>query len=69
MTYQISYTNGRKSSEHDSLESAKAEILATWEDAYFYANDDRVLAWANEQDSDDDDGAKAVASIWLPERA
>ena len=66
MQFRITYTGGRADSVHDSLDSAKSEILVTWPDAYFYANDDRVLAWATEQDSEEDDGAKAVGSIWLP---
>jgi hypothetical protein len=62
--FTIKYAGGRKIETRRTLNDAKASIVATWPQAFFYANDDRVLAWENEERSENDDGAAAVASIY-----
>lgn len=61
---RIVFSGGRAEETHESLGEAMTAIKATWPDAYFYANDDRVLVWENEARSEEDDGMAAVASIY-----
>lgn len=68
-TYEIRYSDGRRT-EHDTYESAKDEILARWPDAEIGHDGDlsdggkRTLCWSSEEESIDDNGARAVASIY-----
>lgn len=66
--FRITFTGGRADSICETIEEAHQEILSMWPEAFFYENDDRELAWANEEDSENDDGCKAIASIWFPEQ-
>ena len=68
MQVQISYTDGR-TADYDSYDDAVAAIEAAYPDAEIGHDGDltdggdRTLCWACESDSQNDDGAKAVASI------
>lgn len=68
-TYTINYSNGSKSTGLESYEAAKAEVLAEYPEAEIGHDGDldgfgsRTLCWASEEDSIDDDGARAVATI------
>lgn len=70
MAYTISYSDGRASTEHETYEAAQDAIRAEWPDAEIghdgdlTSGGDRTLCWACEEDSEDDDGARAVASIY-----
>lgn len=66
--YKISYTDGREDSA-ETYDAAKAIIVGEYPDAEIGHDGDlegfgdRTLCWASEEDSVDDDGANAVASI------
>lgn len=73
----INYSNGSKSTV-ETIEAVHAEIIATYPDAVYCHNgeaddvprdseiDDagRILVWEDEEHSENDDGARAVASIY-----
>ena len=74
---RVHYSTGRIV-RHDSLGAALAAIRETHEDAVAYHEDGRevtgsarirgtarVLVWEDEESSEDDDGARAIASIRL----
>ena len=67
--YQIVYSDGRRSVTTLTYEEAVALLQGEFPDLeYGHAGDlseggDRTLAWACEEDSADDDGRSAVASI------
>lgn len=69
-THRIDWSDGR-STTHDSYEAAIDAVVEAYPDAsYGHAGDlaeggDRTLVWSCEEDSVDDDGARAVASIRL----
>lgn len=71
--YEIIYTDGSPSTEHAAYEDACAAILAECPDAEIGHDGDltergpRTLCWACEEDSVNDDGAHAVASIYRGE--
>ena len=70
--YQISFTNGRRSQQHRTLEDALASLREEYPDMVTCDNDPaRLLVWENEEDAgpegDGDDGARAVASIRVVE--
>lgn len=65
----ITYTDGRVTVV-DSDEEAREILLAEYPQAYFLddyqpvnSRHERMLVWETEEDSDNDDGANAVASI------
>lgn len=75
MTYEVTHSNGSRTTQHDSLESAEQAVRDTYGDAC-YIHDDwqsagyhgdaevtRLLVWSDETSSENDDGANAVASI------
>ena len=63
MTYEIRYASGTVNI-HDDYQSAVAEINRQYPDAYFHdCGEGRMLVWADEAESEDDDGSDAVAEI------
>ena len=60
----ITYSGGRKEETADTIEAAKDVIRATWPQAFFCDNDERILAWASEAACEDNDSAAVVASIY-----
>ena len=69
MSIQISYTDGTIDGGYETTEAALAAIEANYPD-YWAGHDgdladggDRTLVWACEADSEDDDGARAIASL------
>lgn len=71
-TYQITYSNGDCTTEHDTEDDARNEIARTvGDDAVIHDEwqscghdgEERLLVWSCESDADNDDGAKAVASL------
>lgn len=69
MSIQISYANGTIDSGYETTGEALAAIEASYPD-YWAGHDgdladggDRTLVWACETDSEDDDGARAIASL------
>ena len=69
-TYRISYTNGATAETHETYEAAVASLRAEFGAAAVIGHDgdlqgfgDRTLCWESEDDAQDDDGARAVASI------
>ena len=68
---QISYTDGTIDGGYETTEAALAAIEAAYPD-YWAGHDgdladggDRTLVWACEADSENDDGARAIASLEL----
>ena len=67
--YEVRYSNGRKVEMLDSYAAALAEVesaypgMATGHSGDLADGGERTLCWASEEDSEDDDGARAVASI------
>lgn len=67
--FTITYSNGRTES-HDTYAEALAAVALEYEecaaghDGDLTSGGDRTLVWACEADSVDDDGARAVASIY-----
>ena len=72
--YIISYTDGREDTA-ETYEGAQAAVLARYPDAEIGhdgdldGGGDRTLCWATEEDSVNDDGARAVASIRIDRSA
>ena len=63
MTYEIRYASGRVGT-HDDYQSAVAEINGQYPDAYLHdCGEGRTLVWADEAESEGDDGSDAVAEI------
>lgn len=64
-SYRITYSNGNAPDHADSYEDAVQLVRNQWgERCYAEQFADRALVWRNEQDSVDDDGANALASIY-----
>jgi hypothetical protein len=77
MSYEINYTDGYKASA-ETLDECEAIIRNEYPDAVFCGNGEsvdepcqyeidnagRILVWAREEDSIDDAGANAIASIY-----
>lgn len=70
-TFVIRWTNGTSDGGYESLDAAEAAVRAAYPDAEIGHDGDlrdvagdRTLCWACEEDSIDDDGARAVCSIW-----
>lgn len=69
-TFRVKYSNGAERGPFASLQRAKDNVTESYPDAEIGHDGDiadggdRTLCWASEDDSVDDDGAKAVASIW-----
>lgn len=59
----ITYANGQASQTAETLTAAKEIILAAHPEAYIESFDDRALCWESEDESQNDDGAKAFAAI------
>jgi hypothetical protein len=72
-TYQITYADGSPRTTHDSYDAACDALRADYPEAEIghdgdlTSGGDRTLCWACEADSVDDDGARAVASIYRVE--
>jgi hypothetical protein len=70
MTYAIHHSNGRTETGIVSYAEAVAVVALQYDgceighDGDLSSGGDRTLVWASEADSVDDDGARAVASIW-----
>ncbi len=68
-TYEIHYSNGRVDGGYETYASAIAAFAiahpncSVGHDGDLTSGGDRTLCWASEEDSIDDDGARAVASI------
>jgi len=68
MTYTINYTGGSTDS-HDTYEGAVAAVESIYGEAEIGHDGDlsdggeRTLCWADAEDAENDDGARAVASI------
>jgi hypothetical protein len=68
--YEVRYSNGRRVGQLQSYEAALAEVESSYpemvagHDGDLTDDGDRTLCWASEADSVDDDGARAVASIY-----
>ena len=67
--YRLHYTDGSLGDVHETTQECLDECEARYPD-YYAGHDgdledggDRTLVWANEPDSEDDDGKRAVASI------
>jgi len=73
-TYEIKWSNGQSETGIESYEAAKDAVTARHPDAEIGHDGDlsdggeRTLCWATEEDSVDDDGARAVASIYVETR-
>lgn len=69
MTFELHWSNGRVDT-FDTLDEAEAAVLARHPDADMEHDGDlrdggdRTLCWRCEDEAVDDDGARAVASIW-----
>ena len=69
-TYRITYSNGAADLNCDTYAEAVAVLRKEWpaaaigHDGDIESGGERTLCWATEADSIDDDGARAVASIW-----
>lgn len=69
MTYEVTFTNGEEAERYDTYEQAKESVLARWPDAEIGHDGDldgfgdRTLFWLSEEDSENDDGARALGSI------
>lgn len=67
--FQIHYTDGSVSKIYNTTAECVHEVQSIWPDAWcghdgdLEEGGDRTLVWRNEADSEDDDGAHAVASI------
>lgn len=59
---RIRWSNGGRD-EASNLNEAKAIIKRKYPSAFFWDEGERTLAWRNEAESENDDGAKAVAEI------
>lgn len=70
MSYRIIYANGEVPSEVATYDDAIILCADRWPDLEYGHDGDlsdggnRTLVWACKADSVDDDGGKAVASIW-----
>jgi hypothetical protein len=70
VAYQVRYNNGRVVSGLESYRDAIAEVVSTYDGADIGHSGDltdggeRTLCWASEEDAVNDDGARAVASIY-----
>lgn len=63
MIYKINYTNGDPSEEATDLSAAYAGLQEEFPGCHIEDCGDRWLVWETEEDSLNDDGAKAVAEI------
>ena len=72
MAFEVKFTNG-VTDTFETLDAAKASVHLLYPDAEIGHDGDlddygdRTLCWENEQDSVNDDGQKAVASITVSE--
>ena len=70
-TYAIRCTNGRVLTGYETYEAAVEACESEWPDCEIghdgdlSSGGDRTCVWASEEDSIDDDGARAVASIYV----
>jgi hypothetical protein len=63
MVYVVKYASGTVNI-HDDYQSAVAEINWQYPNAYLHdCGEGRTLVWADEAESEDDDGSDAVAEI------
>jgi hypothetical protein len=69
MAYEISYSDGRMVTGIETYEAAIEAVRTQYPEAEIghdgdlEGGGDRTLCWASEEDSIDDDGARAIASI------
>lgn len=73
-SYRVRYSNGREVRGIESYDAAQAEVRSNYPDAAIGHDGDlsersgeRTLCWASEEESVNDDGARAVASIYREE--
>lgn len=73
-TYAIHWTNGRVDGGYETLDAAEEAVRAAYPDAAIGHDGDlrdicgdRTLCWRDEEESIDDDGARAVCSIYREE--
>lgn len=68
--YEIRFSNGPVDSGYDTIDDAVAALRADYPDLDYGHDGDledhgeRTLCWASPEDSEDDDGSSAVASIY-----
>lgn len=69
-TFEIHYANGRTDGGYETYQAAIDAIESEYPDAEIGHDGDltsggeRTMAWADEESRYDDDGARAIASIW-----
>lgn len=70
MEYIISYTDGSLEQSYDTYEQAKAAVIAEFGNDVEIGHDgdldgwgDRTMFWADEDEAENDDGARALGSI------
>lgn len=72
MDYEIRYSNGKRLTVYDSEEDDFYSVIEAdypdaeygdWEQVSLDGKLERMLVWENEEDSEDDDGSNAVASV------
>jgi hypothetical protein len=75
MEVRVTFTNSERAQEHDSIAEAFTALRERWPDLYAVGDGgweadettedigERILVWETEDESTDDDGARAVASI------
>lgn len=63
MTYSIRWADGSKSQVVANMLEARGDVRVKHRGAVFHTEGDRTLAWATEEDAQDDSGAMAVAEI------
>ena len=73
--YEVTHSNGTRTTQHDSEDAALASVHAIYGDDCCIHDDwqaagwrgdneiERLLVWSDEESSESDDGAQAVASI------
>lgn len=68
MTYEVRWSNGRREScgtYEEAVEIARAGgAEEIGHDGDLANGGERTLCWASEEDAIDDDGARAICSIW-----
>jgi hypothetical protein len=75
MSYAIHWSNGRIDGGYETMDAAQDAVLAAHpnaeigHDGDLSGGGDRTLCWSTEEDSVDDDGARAVCSIWAEVRS
>jgi len=72
-TYEIRYPNGRIDAGYDTIADAAAALRSEYPELEYGHDGDlddhgeRTLCWASLDESEDDDGSSAIASIYRSE--